>query len=203
MARYRGPKHKLCRRLGSCIWGSAKCPANRRPFPPGQHGQETVRRKLSVYAQQLLQKQKLRRHYGLQERQLRKIYKEAQRLPGNTGTNLLALLETRLDAVIYRLGFAPTIDAARQFVNHGHVLVDNKKVDAPSYRVKSGQTISIREKSRKIPLIADLTENPPAPIPEYLERAAKSFEGRVVATPNIETIPFKIDLLPIIGYYSR
>lgn len=134
---------------------------------------------------------------------MRKIYKEAQRLPGNTGTNLLALLETRLDAVIYRLGFAPTIDAARQFVNHGHVLVDNKKVDAPSYRVKSGQTISIREKSRKIPLIADLTENPPAPIPEYLERAAKSFEGRVVATPNIETIPFKIDLLPIIGYYSR
>lgn len=202
MARYLGPKHKLCRRLGSCIWGSAKCPANRRPFAPGQHGQN-IRRKLSVYGQQLLDKQKIRTHYGLLERQMRKTFAEAQRMGGVTGTNLLMLLESRLDSVVYRLGFAPTVWSARQLVNHGHIVVDGKKVDIPSFRVKPGMVISVRERSKKMPMIQEGVEHPPVVMPSYLERAAKSFEGKMNALPNAETLPFQPDTAGVIGFYSR
>jgi len=162
-----------------------------------------MRRKMSVYGQQLLEKQKIRTHYGLLERQMRNTFHLAQRLGGVTGTNLLMLLESRLDCVVHRLGFAPTITAARQLVCHGHILVDGKKVDRASFRVKTGMTISIREKSRKIPMIANGSESPPAMIPEYLERADKSFEGRMTATPNQETIVFKAETAGVIGFYSR
>lgn len=202
MARYLGPKHKLCRRLGGCIWGDPKCPSVKRPFAPGQHGQN-ARRKMSVYGQQLLDKQKIRTHYGLLERQMRRTFEQAQRMGGVTGTNLLMLLESRLDSVVYRLGFAPTIWAARQLVNHGHLLVDGKKVDVPSFRVKPGMTISIRESSRKIPMIVEGVENPRVQLPEYLERAPRSFEGRMTATPNQETIPFRAETAGVIGFYSR
>ncbi len=202
MARKTGPKHKLCRRLGSCIWGSPKCPSIRRPFAPGQHGQ-TARRKVSVYGQQLQDKQKIRTHYGLLERQMRRTFEKAQRMGGVTGTNLLLLLESRLDTVVYRLGFAPTIFAARQVVNHGHFLVDGAKVDKPSFVVKPGMAISVTEKGRKIPMIMEGAEHPPAAMPEYLERAPKAFEAKMTATPNLDTIPFKVDTLGVIGYYSR
>ncbi len=202
MARYLGPKHKLCRRLGSCIWGNRKCPSLRRPYPPGQHGQN-MRRKISVHGQQLLDKQKLRMHYGLLERQMRKTFEKAKRVGGVTGTNLLMLLESRIDCVVYRMGFAPTVSAARQLVVHAHILVDGKKVDKPSFQVKSGMTVSVRERSRKIPMIVDGVENPPAAIPEYLEREANSFEGKMIAVPNLETIPFKTDTVGVIGFYSR
>ena len=122
---------------------------------------------------------------------------------GVTGTNLLMLLETRLDCTAYRLGFAPTIVGARQLVGHGHILVDGRKVDRPSFQVKPGMVVSIRERSRKIPMIAEGVENVPAAIPEYLERAANSFEGRMIAVPNLETIPFKTDTAGVIGFYSR
>lgn len=202
MGRYRGPRHKLCRRLGYCIWGAAKCPSTKRPFPAGQHGQDS-RRKMSVYGQQLLDKQKIRTHYGLMERQMRKTFAEAQRMGGVTGSNLLMLLESRLDAIVHRLGFATTIQQARQLVVHAHVLVNGKKVDKPAFRVKPGMAVSIREGSRKIPTIAEGADNPPGAMPEYLERAPKSFEGRMVATPNLETIPFKADTAGVIGFYSR
>lgn len=202
MAKNLGPKHKLCRRLGSCIWGSPKCPAIKRPFPPGQHGQNQ-RKKMSVYGMQLLEKQKIRTHYGLLERQMRKTFKEAQRLGGVTGTNLLMLLESRLDCIVYRLGFAPTISSARQLVSHGHILVDGKKVDIPSYRVKPNMVIGVKETSKEVPVIMDGVEHPPAIIPEYLARAPKSFEGRMTALPNAETIPFKAETAGIIGFYSR
>lgn len=202
MARYLGPKHKLCRRLGSCIWGSAKCPANRRPFAPGQHGQN-MRRKLSVYGQQLLEKQKIRTHYGLLERQMRKTFAEAQRMGGVTGTNLLMLLESRLDSVVYRLGFAPTVWSARQLVNHGHIVVDGQKVDIPSFRVKPGMVVSVRERSKKVPMIQEGVEHPPVVMPPYLERASKSFEGKMTALPNAETLPFQPDTAGVIGFYSR
>ena len=162
-----------------------------------------MRRKLSVYGQQLLDKQKIRTHYGLMERQMRRTFAKAQRMGGVTGTNLLMLLETRIDCIVHRLGFAPTIPAARQLVVHGHITVDGKKVDKPAFLVKSGMTVAVREKSRKVPMILDGVENPPAVMPEYLERAAKSFEGRMVATPNLETIPFKADTAGVIGFYSR
>lgn len=202
MAKYLGPKHKLCRRLGSCIWGSPKCPAIKRAFPPGQHGQNQ-RKKLSVYGQQLLEKQKIRMHYGLLERQMRKTFKEAQRMGGVTGTNLLMLLESRLDCIVYRLGFAPTISAARQLVNHGHILVNGKKVDIPSFRVLPNMVIGVKETSKEIPIILDGAEHPPAIIPEYLSRAPRSFEGRMTALPNSETIPFRAETAGIIGFYSR
>jgi len=202
MARYTGPKHKLCRRLGSCVWGDPKCPSGKRPFAPGQHG-PTLRRKATVYGQQLLDKQRIQTHYVLLEKQMRRTFSKAQRMGGVTGSNLLMLLESRLDSVVYRLGLARTMNQARQIVTHGHILVNGQKCNMPSFQVKPGTVVSVREKSRKIPALADGAASPPAAIPEYLERAADSFEGRMIATPNLETMPFKPDTAGIIGFYSR
>ncbi|MBI2432836.1 MAG: 30S ribosomal protein S4 [Candidatus Hydrogenedentes bacterium] len=202
MAKNLGPRHKLCRRLGACIWGSPKCPSVKRAYAPGQHGQ-SMRRKLSVYGQQLQEKQKIRTHYGLLERQMRKTFKEAQRMGGVTGTNLMLLLESRLDCVVWRLGFAPTISAGRQLVGHGHILIDGKKVDRPSFRVMPGMVVSVRERSKTVPIIQEGAEQPPAVLPEYLERAPRAFEGKMTAMPNAETLPFKPDTLGVIGFYSR
>lgn len=202
MGKYVGPRHKLCRRVGSCIWGSPKCPSLSRTYPPGQHGPMS-RRKLSVYGMQLLDKQRIRTHYGLLERQMRRIFKKAQRMGGVTGTNLLMLLETRLDCIVYRLGFAPSIPAARQLVVHGHIFVDDKKVDKPSFQVKAGMKISVRERSRKIPLVMEGAATMPANMPEYLERQVDAFEGRMTAMPNQETIPFRVETAGVIGFYSR
>ncbi len=202
MGRYLGPKHKLCRRLGSCIWGNPKCPSKKRPFPPGQHGREP-RGKLSVYARQLLAKQKIRMHYGILERQMKKTFKEAKRLPGDTGVNLMRLLECRLDTIVYRLGFAPSIFAARQLVTHCHFLVDGKKVNIPNFQVKPGMKITVREKSRNIPMIAYGAENPYQEIPPHLYREKGSFEGQMVSLPAEENLPFLEDTAGVIGFYSR
>lgn len=203
MARYLGPKHKLSRRIGKCVWGKPNSPASKRPYPSGQHG-ANLRRKMSVYGTQLLEKQKIRMYYGaIMEKQMRRIFDKARRMGGNTGTNLMMLLESRLDCVVWRLGFAPTIFAARQLVNHCHVTVDGGKVNIPSFQVKPGMVVAIREKSRKIPMVAEGAEHPPVQIPEYLERAVKAFEGKMVATPNAATIPFQADTNSIIGFYSR
>ena len=202
MARYTGPKHKLCRRLGECIWKNPNCPSIKRPVPPGQHG-ANVRRKKSVYGTQLLQKQKLKMHYGIMEKQLRKVFVKAKNMGGVTDANLLMLLESRLDCVVYRLGFANSMRAARQIVSHCHIEVNGKKVNIPSYSVKVGDVISIREKSRKMPMIANGADSPHTMIPEYLERATGDFEGKLTSTPQTDTIPFKVDTQAIIGYYSR
>ena len=201
MARFTGPKHKLCRRLGECIWSKPNCPSLKRPFPPGQHGQNQ-RRKRSVYGNQLLQKQKIRVHYGLLERQMRRTFAEAKRMGGVTDTNLMMLLESRLDSVAYRLGFSNSMRGARQLVSHGHLHVNGKAVDVPSYRVMPNDVVAVRNKSRKIPIVVHGVENPPS-IPEYLERAPNSFEGKMVALPNLETIPFQPDTQSVIGFYSR
>jgi len=156
-----------------------------------------------VYAEQLLDKQKIRLHYALLERQMRKTFHEAQRMGGVTGSNLMMLLESRLDSVVYRLGFARTIQAARQLVSHGHIRVDNKKVNVPSFRVMPGMEIGIRERSRKIPMIQAGVEDPGVVLPEYLERAQGSFEGKMTALPNSETIPFQANTAGVIGFYSR
>lgn len=142
-------------------------------------------------------------HYGLLERQMRRTFAEAQRMGGVTGQNLLMLLESRLDCIVHRLGFAATIPAGRQLVVHGHILVDGQKVNKPSFQVKPGMTITVRERSRKVPAILEGVENPPAAMPEFLERAPKAFEGRMVATPTLDTIPFKADTAGVIGFYSR
>lgn len=202
MARYLGPKHKICRRIGSCIWGSPKCPSVKRPYPPGHHGQN-LRRKHSVYGTQLLEKQRIRMHYGILERQMRKTFAEAQRMGGVTGVNLLMLLESRVDCVVYRMGWAPTIHAARQLVSHGHILINGKRIDKPNIRVMPGDNVAVRQQSRKVPMIVEGSEHPPHQMPEYLDRPPKAFEGRMTALPNAETIPFKADTLSVIGYYSR
>ncbi len=203
MARYLGPKHKLSRRAGACVWRNPKSPAVKRPYPPGQHGQN-MRRKMSVYGTQLLEKQKLRMHYGyIVEKQMRRTFDKARSMGGNTGTNLMMLLESRLDTVVWRLGFAPTIFAARQLVSHCHIQVDGKKCNIPSMQVKPGQAVSVRPRSRKIPTVMDGVEHPPMNMPEYLSREAKSFEGKMVATPNAETVPYQVDTVSIIGFYSR
>lgn len=202
MARYTGPKHRICRRLGECIWSDPSCPSVSRPNPPGQHG-ANQRRKKSVYGSQLLQKQKLRLHYGLMERQLRNLFAKAKNMGGVTDANLLALLETRLDCVVYRLGFANSIPAARQLVSHCHVMVNGKRVNIASYQVQIGDVVGIREKSRKIPMIANGAESPHTFIPEYLSRPIDSFEGKLVSTPQMDAIPFKVDTQAVIGYYSR
>ena len=152
MSRYTGPRVRVMRKLGTELPGLTRKKAERRPYPPGQHGQ--ARKKLSEYALRLLEKQKLRMNYGLNERQLLGLFTEARGTKGNTAERLIELLERRLDNVVFRAGFARTIPGARQLVGHGHVLVDGKKVDIASYRVRQGQVISIRERSKSLASIA-------------------------------------------------
>jgi small subunit ribosomal protein S4 len=161
-------KHKIDRRLKVNLWGRPKSPFNKREYGPGQHGQR--RRKPSDYGTQLEAKQKLKGYYGnITERQFRRIYDEANRRRGNTEENLIELLERRLDAVVYRMKFVPTVFAARQFVNHGHILVNGKRVNIASARVSDGDVIEIKEKSRELPLVLSAVDSPEREIPDYLE----------------------------------
>ena len=208
MARYVQSVCRLCRRenLKMYLKGdrcySDKCAIERRPYPPGQHGQG--RRKFSEYGVQLREKQKVKRMYGLLEKQFRGYYKKAARKKGKTGDNLLRLLEQRLDNVVFRLGFADTRAEARQIVRHGHVQVDGRKVDIPSYQVKPGQTISIREKSRKIARInAAIEAVERRGIPGWLEPDHANYAGKVVSLPAREDITMPIQESLIVELYSK
>ncbi|HEY8394623.1 MAG TPA: 30S ribosomal protein S4 [Thermaerobacter sp.] len=201
MARYTGPKHAMCRRVGRPLCGSPKCPALKRPYPPGQHGPGR-RQKLSEYGRRLLEKQKLRFMYGVLERQFRRYFERAQRARGNTGERLLQLLETRLDNLVYRLGFAPTIWAARQLVVHGHIQVNGRKVDRPSYQVRPGDVIAVREKSRRIPLIQESLENAQR-VPDYLSVEPEKFQGTLLRVPARDEIPVDVEESLIVEFYSR
>ena len=176
----------------------------KRPHPPGQHGAASARRKkIGAYGSRLLEKQKLRAFYGIAERQMRRYVTEATRRQGPTGTNLLRLLETRLDAVVYRLGFAPSIWAARQLVGHGHVLVDGKRVDIPSYGVTAGQAITISERMRRSRQMAVWAERGGIVPPPYLELDRDQLVGRLVRAPERDEIPIPIDDRLIVEFYSR
>ncbi len=208
MARYVQSVCRLCRRenLKMYLKGdrcySDKCAIERRPYPPGQHGQG--RRKFSEYGVQLREKQKVKRMYGLLEKQFRGYYKKAARKKGKTGDNLLRLLEQRLDNVVFRLGFADTRAEARQLVRHGHVQVDGRKVDIPSYQVKPGQTISIREKSRKIARInAAIEAVERRGVPGWLEPDHANYSGKVVSLPAREDITMPIQESLIVELYSK
>ncbi len=204
MARYLGPKHKLCRRVGAALCGLPTCPANRRPYQPGGQGRGRGRpRKPSEYGIRLLEKQKLRHIYGVLERQFRRYYARAQRARGETGTRLLQLLETRLDSVVYRLGFARTMPQARQLVNHGHVLVNGRRVDIPSYQVRPGDVVTIRPRSREIPLVQEAVQTHPGHVPDYLKVDPENFEGTLVRLPARDEIPVEIDETKIVEFYSR
>jgi small subunit ribosomal protein S4 len=200
MVRYRGPKHKLSRREGKDLFGTGGESLQRRlDKPPGMHGQ-TSRRRESEYAKQLREKQKVKRMYGLHERQFRRFMMMAQRTREPTGTALLKLLERRLDNVVYRLGFARSRPQARQFVNHGLVRVDGRRVNIPSYILGPGQIVELKETVLKIPDVMDLAEQSPY-IPEWLER--RNGAGQVVREPRREEIDQDINERLIVEFYSR
>jgi small subunit ribosomal protein S4 len=197
-------KGKICRRLGVNLWGRAKDPLARKNYAPGEHGAK--RRKMSGYALQLAAKQKLKRYYAnLNERQFRRTYEEAVRLRGDTAENLVGLLERRLDMVIYRLNFAPTIFAARQFVNHGHVMVNGKRVNIPSYRCREGDVIDIREKSRNHIGLLESTQRPERDVPDYLAADFRSLKAQFMRTPKMGDVPYPVQMEPnlVIEFYSR
>ena len=197
-------KYKLNRRLGENLWGRPKSPVNRRDYGPGQHGQR--RRRPSDFGTQLAAKQKLRGYYGnITEKQFHNIYVEATRKRGDTSENLIGLLERRLDAVVYRMKFVPTVFAARQFVNHGHVTVNGGRVNIPSYRVKEGDVVEVREKSRQMALVLEASELAERDVPDYVEVDHTKMRGTFVRTPKFADVPYPVMMEPnlVIEFYSR
>ena len=197
-------KYKINRRLGENLWGRPKSPVNVKSTGPGQHGAR--RKKPSDYGLQLSAKQKLKGYYGnIVEKQFRRTFEEAVRRRGDTVVNLLQLLERRLDAVVYRMKFVPTVFAARQFVNHGHVLVNGQRVNIPSYRVKPGDVIEVKEKSRSMNLVVQATESAERDVPGYLEVDLANRVGKFGRLPETDEIPYPVQMEPnlVIEYYSR
>ena len=198
-------KYKIDRRLGCNLWGRPKSPWNLREYGPGEHGQRR-RGKMSDFGLQLQAKQRLKGYYGnITEKQFRRIYQEAVRRRGDTIELLVGLLEQRLDTVVYRLKFVPTVFAARQFINHGHILVNDKRVNIPSYRVKEGDVIEVRKRSREIPMVLESPELAERDVPEYLEVDHGQMRGRFVRTPALAEVPYPVQMEPnlVVEYYSR
>ncbi len=201
-------KHKLCRRVGHCIWNMPNCPtvkANKqgvvRDYPAGLQGKNGKRKKLSTYGEMMLEKQKLKAHYALTESQLRRAFMVAKGMEGRTNETMMQLLESRLDAIVYHAGFAPTVFAAKQFVNHRHILVDGKIVDRGSYRVKPGQVISIN--AEKSPAVAEIAKGVNATVPAYFETDKEALKVTFVRTPLIEEIPVQVEVMRVVEYYAR
>jgi small subunit ribosomal protein S4 len=198
-------KYKIDRRMGENIWGRAKSPVNKREYGPGQHGQRR-KNKLSDFGTQLRAKQKLKGYYGdLTEKQFRKIYTEAERVRGDTGEMLIGLLERRLDAVVYRAKLVPTIFAARQFVNHGHVSVNGKRVNIASYRVKEGDVVEVREKSKQLAIVIEALASGERDTPDYLEVDTNKKIVKFIRTPGLGDVPYAVKMEPnlIVEYYAK
>ena len=205
MTKRTSAKYKLDRRMGENIWGRAKSPVNRREYGPGQHGQRR-KNKLSDFGTQLRAKQKLKGYYGdLTEKQFRRIYAEAERIRGDTGENLVGLLERRLDAVVYRSKFVATIWAARQFVNHGHIQVNGQRMNIASYRVKEGDVISIRERSRQLAIVLEAVALTERDVPDYLEVDHNKMTATFVRTPALGDIPYAVQMEPnlVVEFYAK
>jgi small subunit ribosomal protein S4 len=197
-------KHKIDRRLGVNLWGRPKSPFNKREYAPGQHGQR--RRKPSDFGVQLMAKQKLKGYYGnIGEKQFRRYYQEAVRRRGDTGENLVGILECRLDAVIYRMKFVPTVFGARQFVSHGHVSVNGRRVTIPSFMCKEGDIVEVREKSREIPMVLEAVASNERDIPDYVEVDVAKMQGTFIRQPKLEEIPYpvKMESNLVIEFYSK
>ena len=203
MSKRQSAKYKLDRRMGENIWGRPKSPVNRREYGPGQHGQRR-KGKMSDFGIQLRAKQKLKGYYGdVTEKQFKRTYQEAAKMKGDTGQNLIGLLEQRLDMVVYRAKFAPTIFAARQLVNHGHVLVDGEKCNIGSRRIKPGQTVSLRAKAQEMALVAEAQSLPERDLPEYL--ALDGTKATFVRVPTLDEVPYPVKMEPnlVVEFYSR
>jgi small subunit ribosomal protein S4 len=205
MTKRANAKHKIDRRLGENIWGRPKSPVNKREKRPGQHGERRAG-KLSDYGQQLRAKQKLKGYYGsIGERQFRKIYEEARRFRGSTSEQMIGLLERRLDTVVYRAKFVPTVFAARQIVSHGHIKVNGKRVNIPSYRCKVGDIIEVKEKSRELSLVLEANKSSERDTPDYLEVDHSKMSAKFVRVPVLSDVPFPVVMEPnlVVEFYSR
>ncbi len=197
-------KYKINRRLRCNLWGRPKSPFNRREYGPGEHGQR--RRKPSDYSVQLQAKQKLKGYYGnIGEKQFRRYYMEAERRRGDTSQNLIELLERRLDAVVYRAKFVPTVFAARQFVNHGHVMVNGRRVNIPSYQVRDGDVVEVKEKSRNIGMVLEAMASPERDVPDYIRVDERKMTATFLRAPKLEDVPYPVTMEPnlVIEFYSR
>jgi small subunit ribosomal protein S4 len=198
-------KYKIDRRMGENIWGRPKSPVNRREYGPGQHGQRR-KGKMSDFGLQLRAKQKLKGYYGdLTEKQFRKIYAEAERRRGDTGEMLVGLLERRLDAVVYRAKFVPTVFAARQFVNHGHVTVNGRRVNIPSYQVKEGDVVEVKDKSKQLALVLEAAQSAERDTPDYLEVDHGKMTATFLRVPALSDVPYPVQMEPnlVVEYYAK
>jgi small subunit ribosomal protein S4 len=205
MSKRNPAKYKLDRRMGQNIWGRPKSPVNKREYGPGQHGQRR-KTKLSDFGTQLKAKQKLKGYYAnISEKQFRRIYDEAARMKGDTSENLIGLLESRIDAIIYRAKFVPTPFAARQFVSHGHVRVNGKKVNIPSYRCKVGDSIEVRDRSKQLALVLEAVDLAERDVPDYIEADHTKMAARYVRQPAFADVPYPVIMEPnqVVEFYSR
>ncbi|HEY3799498.1 MAG TPA: 30S ribosomal protein S4 [Caulobacteraceae bacterium] len=204
MSKRHSAKYKIDRRMGENIWGRPKSPINARSYGPGQHGQRR-KNKVSDFGLQLRAKQKLKGYYGnLTEKQFSGIYQEAARRKGNTSENLIALLESRLDAVVYRAKFVPTPFAARQFVNHGHVMVNGKRVNIPSFRMKVGDVVQVRERSRNMALVLEAMQLVERECPDYIEVDPKGMTAKYIRMPELAEVPYPVKMEPnlVVEFYA-
>tara|TARA_B100001248_G_scaffold8429_1_gene5694 strand:- start:1238 stop:1855 length:618 start_codon:yes stop_codon:yes gene_type:complete len=205
MTRILKAKYKIDRRLRCNLWGRPKSPFNRRDYPPGLNGQNR-KKKPSDFGIQLMAKQKLKNHYGyITEKQFRNLFYKASKIKGNTSENLIELLERRLDATVYRMKFSTTIFAARQFVSHGHILVNGKKVTVSSYSLKDGDIVEVKEKSREIPVLLEAISSTERETPQYLSVDYDKLKGTFVKAPKLDEVPYAVLMEPnlVIEYYSR
>jgi small subunit ribosomal protein S4 len=197
-------KYKINRRLGVNLWGRSKSPLAKRDYGPGQHGQR--RKKATDFGTQLMAKQKLKGYYGnIGEKQFRKYYEEAVRRKGDTGENLVELLERRLDTIVYRMKFAPTPFAARQLINHGHVLVNGKRLNIGSAKLSDGDTVELRQKAREMALVLEATQSSERDVPDYLEIDHERMRGRFIRAPKLADVPYPVTMEPnlVVEFYSR
>ena len=204
MTKRQNSTYKLDRRVGENLWGRPKSPVNKRSYGPGQHGQRRAK-KLSDYGTQLQAKQKLKGYYGnITERQFRKYYTDAARRPGDTGENMIGLLETRLDTVVYRSKFVPTPFAARQIVSHGHVKVNGRRVTIASYHVKEGDTLELSAKAKEMALVLEASKSGERDTPDYLE-VSEGKTAKLLRTPKLADVPYAVQMEPhlIVEFYSR
>jgi small subunit ribosomal protein S4 len=198
-------KYKIDRRMGQNIWGRPKSPVNKREYGPGQHGQRR-KGKLSDYGVQLRAKQKLKGYYAnMSERQFRGIYEEARRVKGDTGATMIGLLERRLDTVIYRAKFVPTVFTARQFISHGHVTVNGRRVTVSSFRVKVGDLVEVKEKSRQLALVIEATQLAERDVPDYIEVDHSKMSAKMARVPAFSDVPYAVQMEPhlVVEFYSR
>ncbi|WP_404403260.1 30S ribosomal protein S4 [Pelagibacterium halotolerans] len=205
MSKRHTQKYKIDRRMGENVWGRPKSPLNARAYGPGQHGQRR-KGKLSDFGVQLRAKQKLKGYYGsITEKAFKRVYAEAARRKGDTGENLIGILESRLDAIVYRAKFVPTVFAARQFVNHGHVLVNGKRVNIPSYNCQPGDVIELREKSKQLAIVLEATQLAERDVPDYVDADHNKMTATYVRVPALSDVPYPVQMEPnlVVEFYSR